>query len=41
MEFQPLRTLARAGVEPIEQQLRFTPTMTEAIELIATGNKPQ
>lgn len=41
LQFQPLRTLARAGVEPIEQQLRFTPTMTEAIELIATGNKPQ
>lgn len=41
LQFQPLRTLARAGVEPIEQQLRFTPTMAEAIELIATGSKPQ
>jgi len=41
LQFQPLRTLARAGVEPIAQQLRFTPTMAEAIELIATGSQPQ
>lgn len=37
LQFQPLRTLARAGVEPIEEQLRFTSTMAEAIELITTA----
>lgn len=34
LQFQPLRTLARANVAPIENSLSFTPTLAEAIEKI-------
>lgn len=36
LQFQPLRTLARAGVEPVPGQLRFTRTLAEAIDAIDT-----
>ena len=34
LQFQPLRTLAKAGVQPIEGQLSFYPTLREALELL-------
>lgn len=35
LQFQPLRTLARANVQPIPGELMFTPTLSEAIEVIS------
>lgn len=40
LQFQPLRTLARAGVEPIEHHLRFTSTLNEALEQLSEGATP-
>ncbi|MCH8543111.1 MAG: C4-dicarboxylic acid transporter DauA [Alcanivorax sp.] len=34
LQFQPLRTLARANLEPVPGQLRFTPTLAAALESI-------
>jgi len=35
LQFQPLRTLARANIQPIPGKLMFTPTLSEAIDVIA------
>ncbi|GAA0681172.1 C4-dicarboxylic acid transporter DauA [Marinobacterium maritimum] len=32
LQFQPLRALARAGMVPVEGELRFTPTLAEALQ---------
>ncbi|HLR17960.1 MAG TPA: C4-dicarboxylic acid transporter DauA [Alcanivoracaceae bacterium] len=34
LQFQPLRTLARANVQPIPGELTFTPTLTEAVDML-------
>ncbi|WP_431688593.1 C4-dicarboxylic acid transporter DauA [Hahella sp. NBU794] len=34
LQFQPLRTLAKANVKPIEGALRFAPTLSDALQLI-------
>lgn len=34
LQFQPLRTLARATVEPVPGQLRFTATLAEAVDAV-------
>jgi sulfate permease, SulP family len=34
LQFQPLRTLARANVQPRPGQLRFTGTLAEALETV-------
>jgi SulP family sulfate permease len=33
LQFQPLRTLARAGVKPEEGVVRFYPTLDEAVKV--------
>ncbi|MBC7183399.1 MAG: STAS domain-containing protein, partial [Marinobacter sp.] len=38
LQFQPLRTLARAGVAPIPGVLGFAPTLDEAIHRIQSGD---
>ncbi|WP_333607730.1 C4-dicarboxylic acid transporter DauA, partial [Arsukibacterium sp.] len=38
LQFQPLRSLARAGVQPIAGQLRFYATLREALEHIQTAS---
>lgn len=35
LQFQPLRTLARAGVKPIEGVSRFCPSLDEALSLVS------
>ncbi len=32
LQFQPLRALARAGMAPVEGELKFTPTLAEALQ---------
>ncbi|GAA0787242.1 C4-dicarboxylic acid transporter DauA [Marinobacterium sediminicola] len=32
LQFQPLRALARAGMMPVEGELKFTPTLAEALQ---------
>ena len=32
LQFQPLRALARAGIQPLRGSLRFTPTLQAALE---------
>lgn len=39
LQFQPLRALARAGVQPIAGSLGFTPTLNAALEEL-TGSSP-
>lgn len=34
LQFQPLKTIARSGLQPIENQLTFTSTLSEALELL-------
>lgn len=36
LQFQPLKTLARAGVQPIANQLSFYPTLQAALEQVST-----
>jgi len=35
LQFQPLKTLARAGVAPIEGVLWFAPTLGEALQSLS------
>ncbi|MDX1475493.1 MAG: STAS domain-containing protein, partial [Reinekea sp.] len=35
LNFQPLKTLAKAGTQPIENTLLFTATRTEALNAVA------
>ncbi|WP_417347475.1 C4-dicarboxylic acid transporter DauA [Ferrimonas sp.] len=37
LQFQPLKTLSRAGVEPIPGRLTFVPELTAALELANSG----
>ncbi|KKO44362.1 transporter [Arsukibacterium ikkense] len=38
LQFQPLRTLARAGVKPVPGRLRFYPSLKEALEALAPAS---
>lgn len=38
LQFQPLRTLAKAGVKPVAGSLRFYPSVKEALEALATAS---
>ncbi|WP_432696183.1 C4-dicarboxylic acid transporter DauA [Marinobacterium sp. YM272] len=35
LQFQPLRALARANIQPVEKQLSFTPTLAAALEPVS------
>ena len=39
LQFQPLRTLARAGVKPIDGLLSFSPTLAEAVEEVSRSSE--
>ena len=38
LQFQPLRTLARAGVKPVAGRLRFYPSLKEALDALAPAS---
>ncbi|SNY49569.1 sulfate permease, SulP family [Arsukibacterium tuosuense] len=38
LQFQPLRTLAKAGVKPVAGSLRFYPSLKEALEALAPAS---
>ena len=38
LQFQPLRTLARAAVKPIDGLLSFSPTLAEAVEEVSRSS---
>ncbi|WP_213998325.1 C4-dicarboxylic acid transporter DauA [Arsukibacterium sp.] len=38
LQFQPLRTLARAGVKPVAGRLRFYPSLKEALDALASSS---
>lgn len=38
LQFQPLKTIARSGLQPIEGELLFTATLSDALETV--GNRP-
>ncbi|MAT50322.1 MAG: C4-dicarboxylic acid transporter DauA [Porticoccaceae bacterium] len=39
LQFQPLRTLARAGVKPVDGLLSFSPTLAEAVEEVSRSSE--
>jgi len=43
LQFQPLKTFAKAQIKPIDQRLVFTPTLTEAVSMasVDTDQHPQ